>query len=64
MGGLESNMIIDYYNDKPYVPFWERVRIILNKVQCNHCGDIIISHHRHDYKKCSCGTISVDGGHE
>jgi len=64
MAGSESSMIIDCRNDKPYVPFWEELQIVLNKAQCNHCGDIIISHHRHDYKECTCGAIKVDGGHE
>jgi hypothetical protein len=38
--------------------------IICNRIQCVHCKDIIISHHRHDYKHCSCGTVSVDGGRD
>ena len=36
--------------------------IITNKVQCNICGDIIESKHRYDFKTCSCGNVSVDGG--
>ena len=38
-------------------------RIIRNAARCNHCGDIIESRHRHDFKSCSCGRIFVDGGH-
>lgn len=37
--------------------------IIKNAIQCKHCGDIIESTHLHDYKTCSCGSVSVDGGH-
>ena len=39
-------------------------KIIVNKIMCNHCGDIIESTYTHDYKKCKCGRCSVDGGHE
>ena len=37
--------------------------IIKNQVKCNHCGEIIESKHFHDFKTCSCGAVSVDGGH-
>ena len=36
--------------------------IITNKAKCNICGDVIESRHRHDFKTCSCGNVSVDGG--
>lgn len=36
---------------------------IVNKAKCKHCGDIIESTYRHDYKHCKCGKIAVDGGH-
>lgn len=39
-------------------------RIIINKIKCKICGDVIESKSVHDYKKCSCGRVSVDGGHE
>lgn len=32
-------------------------------MKCNNCGDIIESTSVHDFKTCSCGNISVDGGH-
>ena len=38
--------------------------ILRNAVQCKHCGDIIESTHRHDFKTCRCGRVSVDGGHD
>lgn len=38
--------------------------IILNRIQCNLCGDIITSHHRHDFVTCKCSAVSVDGGRE
>ena len=39
-------------------------RIIRNAIQCKHCGDVIESKSVHDFVTCSCGTCSVDGGHE
>jgi len=33
-----------------------------NAIQCNHCKDVIISRHCHDFVTCSCGRVSVDGG--
>lgn len=37
-------------------------KLIKNVIKCNHCGDVIISEYTHDFKTCSCGTVSVDGG--
>lgn len=39
-------------------------KIIVNKIKCNKCGDIIESTHRHDFKICKCGAVAVDGGHD
>lgn len=39
-------------------------KIIHNRIMCRKCGDIIESEHRHDFKSCSCGACSVDGGHD
>lgn len=39
-------------------------RIVRNAARCRHCGDVIESTSTHDFKRCSCGTIFVDGGHE
>lgn len=36
--------------------------VVTNKAQCKLCGDVIESKHRHDFKSCKCGEISVDGG--
>ena len=36
--------------------------IIVNKIKCKKCGDIIISSHVHDFKWCVCGAVAVDGG--
>ncbi len=37
-------------------------KIIVNKIKCKKCGDIIESIHRHDFKFCKCGAVAVDGG--
>jgi hypothetical protein len=36
--------------------------ILKNSIKCNHCNDEIESKHRHDFVKCKCGKIAVDGG--
>lgn len=38
--------------------------ILENSAKCLECGDHIISMSRHDFETCSCGNISVDGGHD
>ncbi len=38
-------------------------KIILNKIQCKHCGEVIESKHVHEFVTCKCETCSVDGGH-
>lgn len=39
-------------------------RIIRNAIRCNACGDVIESTCTHDFVRCSCGRVFVDGGHE
>ena len=39
-------------------------KIIKNAARCKLCGDVIESKHTHDYKRCSCGAVAVDGGHD
>ena len=41
-----------------------KIRIIRNAARCNYCGDVIESAYRHDFNTCSCGRVSVDGGHD
>jgi hypothetical protein len=41
----------------------ETKQIILNRVQCRECGEVLTSYHRHDYKTCGCtNETMVDGG--
>jgi len=38
-------------------------QIILNRVQCRECGEVLTSYHRHDYKTCGCtNETMIDGG--
>lgn len=39
-------------------------KIIVNKIRCKKCGDIIESKSRHDFVTCKCGKVSLDGGHD
>lgn len=36
-------------------------KILVNIIQCKHCGDIIRSKHRYDLKWCRCGCVAADG---
>lgn len=37
-------------------------RILVNKVKCKKCGDIIESKTQHQFVTCKCGAVSIDGG--
>lgn len=37
-------------------------RLVRNAARCDGCGDEIESKYTHDFKSCSCGALSVDGG--
>lgn len=39
-------------------------KIIRNAAGCLLCGDVIESETTHDFRTCSCGNLSVDGGLE
>lgn len=34
------------------------------KATCLLCGDVIQSLYRHDFKRCSCENIFIDGGED
>lgn len=36
--------------------------ILENAAKCLKCGDYVRSNNRHDFKSCSCGNVTVDGG--
>lgn len=37
-------------------------RLIHNRAKCLLCGDVIESVRTHDFVRCSCGALAVDGG--
>ena len=39
-------------------------KIKYNRIKCVHCSDIIESETVHDFRRCSCGSVAVDGGKE
>lgn len=39
-------------------------KILVNKIQCKKCKDIIESKYVHDFKWCVCRNIAVDVGLE
>lgn len=41
-----------------------RYIIVRNAARCLKCNEEIESKHVHDFKSCSCGCISVDGGRD
>jgi hypothetical protein len=36
--------------------------IVKNSLQCLICLEEVVSTHRHDFRRCSCGNVAVDGG--
>jgi hypothetical protein len=36
--------------------------ITRNAAKCNKCGEELESKHRHDFVRCGCGALCVDGG--
>lgn len=39
-------------------------KILVNKIRCKKCGEVIESTDRHNFKFCKCGTVAVDGGRD
>lgn len=37
-------------------------KLIKNMIKCKYCGDVLQSFYVHDFKWCSCGRVSIDGG--
>jgi hypothetical protein len=40
------------------------MKIVINRIQCLLCQDIIESNAPHDFRRCSCKSCGVDGGSE
>jgi len=43
-------------------PYDKEAKIEVNAIECNNCKDILFSRARHDFRTCSCGACSIDGG--
>lgn len=37
-------------------------KVLVNKARCLACGDIVESRTVHDFRRCSCEALAVDGG--
>lgn len=37
-------------------------KLTRNAVRCKGCDTVIESKHRHDFRRCPCGAVAVDGG--
>lgn len=44
------------------IPLPQKTRILRNAIRCLHCGEVLESVYRHDFRMCSCGSCGVDGG--
>lgn len=33
-----------------------------NAVRCRQCAEVVRSRNRHDFRRCGCGAVAVDGG--
>lgn len=42
----------------------DMTQILVNKIRCKNCGEIIESKSVHDFKFCKCKSVAVDGGHD
>ena len=38
------------------------VKILVNKIQCRKCGDVIESTYEEDFKLCVCEAVGIEGG--
>lgn len=36
----------------------------ISAIKCKHCGDIIFSRTRHDFRSCMCEKVFIDGGRD
>ena len=52
------------YNLKKRNVVVRNMRIVINKIKCKKCGDVLESKSVHDFKFCRCGAVAVDGGHD
>ncbi len=39
-------------------------KILVNRIRCKKCGDVIESESTHDFKFCKCKSVAIDGGQD
>ncbi|MFA5376185.1 MAG: hypothetical protein WC455_10620 [Dehalococcoidia bacterium] len=42
--------------------FWNTGDWRINRAKCLECGETVTSASLHDFRKCRCGNLAVDGG--
>jgi hypothetical protein len=68
MGRTVMSEVTDYIDFAPYdLPVADRRKldvgdIYINQVKCLACGWYIRSKNRHDFRRCRCGSVAIDGG--
>lgn len=62
--GFKTYMLLFHQNGKYMVGGITKLKKEVTAAKCSSCGDIIYSCFRHDYVKCSCGSIAIDGGQD
>lgn len=36
--------------------------ILRNEAMCLICNEVLVSKHKHDCRRCTCGNLLIDGG--
>jgi hypothetical protein len=39
-------------------------KLSVQAIECLVCGDTVYSRATHDYRKCTCGRVAIDGGRD
>jgi hypothetical protein len=64
---IDYTDVDDFFNsgkqlEGPAPKKFYREKLLTNEARCLTCKDVIMSRHTHDWQKCSCGNLTVDGG--
>lgn len=66
--GHKKYMLLSKNNGQFIVRGMDEQQIGLFRFQdamhCGSCDDVVYSVNRHDFRSCSCGSVSIDGGKE
>jgi|ERR1051325_2374008 hypothetical protein len=66
--GHKRYMLLTKNNGQFYVRGMDEQQIepfrYQDALHCCACGDVIYSVNRHDFRSCSCGNVSIDGGRD